>query len=99
MEAPKELVMKFCELWLEQYLPQLQEYQRWCTKVLNLKVGDLVLLETENKKQFQWPVARVNEIMRGNDGLVHTVLVRTKTSRDLLRRGIHEIFPLEACSE
>ena len=91
--------MKFRELWLEQYLPQLQERQCWHTKEPNLKVGDLVLLETENKKQFQWPVARVYKIMRGKDGLVSAVLVRTKTSCDLLRRGIHEIFPLEACRE
>ena len=98
-EARKELVMKFRELWLEQYLSQLQERQRWRTKGPNLNVGDLVLLKTENKKQFQWPVARVNKIMRGKDGLMHTVLVRTKTNRDLLRRGIHEIFPLEACRE
>ena len=88
--------MKFRKLWLEQYLPQLQERQSWRTKEPNLKVGDLVLLETENKKQFQWPVARVNKIMRGKDGLVCTVLVRTKTSHDLLGRGIHEIFHLEA---
>ena len=95
-EVCKELVMKFRELWLEQYLPQLQERQCWRTKEPNLKIGDLVLLETKNKKQFQWPVARVNKIMRGKDGLVRTVLVRTKTSRGLLRRGIHEIFPPEA---
>ena len=49
--------MKFRELWLEQYLSQLQERQHWRTKESNLKVGDLVLLETEKKKQFQWPVA------------------------------------------
>ena len=98
-EVRKELVMKFHELWLEQYLPQLQERQHWRTKEPNLKIGDLVLLETENKKQFQWPVARVNKIIVGKDGLVRTVLVRTKTSRGLLRRDIHEIFPLEACHE
>ena len=95
-EARKELVMKFRELWLEQYLPQLQERQCWHTKEPNLKVGDLVLLETETKKQFQWPVSQVNKIMHRKDGLVRTVLVRTKTSRDLLQRGIHEIFPLKA---
>ena len=54
-EARRGLVMKFRDLWLEQYLPQLQERQRWRAKESNLKVGDLVLLETENKKQFQWP--------------------------------------------
>ena len=59
--------MKFRELWLEQYLPQLQERQLWRTKESNLKVRDLVLLETENKKQVQWPVAGVNKIMRGKD--------------------------------
>ena len=67
-EVLKELVMKFRELWLEQYLPQLQvQLQRWRTKEPNLKIEDLVLLETENKKQFQWSIARVNKIMHGKD--------------------------------
>ena len=37
--------MKFRQLWLEKYLPQLQERQGWHTKEPNLKIGDLVLLE------------------------------------------------------
>ena len=54
-----------------------------------------MLLETDKKKQFLWPVARVNKVIYGKDGLVRTVLVRTKENKNLLTRGIHEIFPLE----
>ena len=80
-------------------MPQLQERQKWRTKEPNLQVGDLVLLETKNQKQFLWPVARVIEIIKGRDGLVRTVKVRTKVNKELLKRGIHEIYPLEACRE
>ena len=55
----------------------------------------MVLLETDKKKKFQWPVARVNKIIYGKDGLVRTVFVRTKENKALLTRGIHEIYPLE----
>ena len=66
---------------------------------MELKLGDLVLLETEKLKQFQWPVARVVELIKGADGIVRTVRVRTKGSSELLRRNIHEIFPLESTHE
>ena len=54
-EVRKELVMKFRKLWLEQYLPQLEEHQRWRTKKPNLKIGDLVLLEPKIKNNFNGP--------------------------------------------
>ena len=98
-ETRKGLVEKFRELWLTQYLPQLQTRQKWHTKEPNLKMGDLVLIETEKKKKFQWPVARVAQILYGDDGLVRTVFVRTKENKNLLTRGIHELFPLEADRE
>ena len=95
----KDMVERFKELWLKQYLPQLQVRQKWRTKHQELKLGDLVLLETENLKQFQWPVARVVDLIRSPDGIVRTVRVRTKNSSEPLRRNIHEIFPLEASGE
>ena len=98
-ETRKKLVETFRHLWLTQYLPQLQERTKWQTKHANLKVGDLVLLETDKKKQFQWPVARVAQILYGEDGLVRTVYVKTKESKNLLTRGVHELFPLEATKE
>ena len=98
-ESRKELVAEFRRLWLKQYLPQLQERKKWKKSHPPLEVGDLVLLETANLKQFKWPVARVNKIITGADGLIRSVWLRTKDSKGLLKRGVHELFPLEASGD
>ena len=58
-----------------------------------------MLIEEQNRKQYQWPLGRVFRIIKGPDGQVRTVLLRSKTSRKILKRSIHEIFPLEACRD
>ena len=35
----------------------------------NLKIDDVVLLADENYPRGQWPLVRVVEVMKGNDGM------------------------------
>ena len=94
-EQRQNLVRELKGLWLRQYLPALQERSKWKTKQPNLKVGDLVLIETENIKKHLWPVARVKEIVRGTDGSIRTVLIKTSGGKTTLKRSVHDLFPLE----
>ena len=98
-EQRKNLTERFRKLWLKQYLPELQERHKWFTKTPNLRVGDLVLIEEENKKQHQWPVARVRQVFTSQDGLVRKVLLKSRGHKQLIKRSVHEIFPLETCRE
>ena len=95
----QNLSREFEKLWTSQYLTQLHTRHRWVSKHPNLKIGDLVLIEEQNRKQYQWPLGRVFRIIKGPDGQVRTVLLRSKNSRKILKRSIHEIFPLEACRD
>ena len=95
----QDLSREFKELWTSQYLTQLHSRHKWFSKQPNLKIGDLVLIEEQNRKQYQWPLARVFRIIRGKDGQVRTVLLRSRNSNQILKRSIHEINPLEACRE
>ena len=98
-EQRQNLSQEFKKLWTSQYLTQLHSRHRWFSKQPNLKIGDLVLIEEQNRKQYQWPLARVFRIIKGQDGRVRTVLLRSKNSKKILKRSIHEIFPLEACRD
>ncbi|CAG7832497.1 unnamed protein product, partial [Allacma fusca] len=39
----------------------------------SMKIGDIVLLEQDNKKRINWPLARVSELLPGKDGIVRVV--------------------------
>ena len=63
--------------WIKEYLPTLQEQKKWNEPKENLKVDDLVLLADEHYPRGQWPLARVVEVFKGEDGYVRSVKVIT----------------------
>ena len=105
------MVNLFWKRWLKEYLPYLQERQKWNSKEPNLKVDDLVLVMDENYPRGQWPVGRVVEMKVSEDGLVRAVNVKTsstvitrakrqrrgelKTTSTVLTRPIQKLCRLE----
>ena len=78
----QELTNAFWKRWLRDYLPLLQERQKWTAEKRNLQINDLVLVVDERLTRGQWPM-----------GLV---LVRTSNIR--LRRDTRKLCLLEgAC--
>ncbi|XP_048587461.1 uncharacterized protein LOC125570202 [Nematostella vectensis] len=51
----------FWRRWLHEYLPALQERQKWLHPRRNLVAGDLVLLADESCPRGQWPLGLVQE--------------------------------------
>ena len=94
-ETREKLMAMFKELWLKQYLPQLQERHKWRSRQPNIKVGDIVLIEKENVLKHRWPLARVKELISGMDGKIRTVKVKTAKGETVLKRSIHDLYPLE----
>jgi len=60
------------------------------------KVGDVVLVGSDDKRRLQWPLARIIELIPGRDGIVRTV--RVKTHHGMLLRPIQRLYPLEVSS-
>jgi hypothetical protein len=105
------MVNLFWKRWLKEYLPYLQERQKWNSKEPHLKVDDLVLVMDENDLRGQWPVGRVVEMKVSEDGLVRAVNVKTsstvitrakrqrrgelKTTSTVLTRPIQKLCRLE----
>ncbi|GIX70991.1 reverse transcriptase [Caerostris extrusa] len=58
-----------------------------------LKVGDIVLIELENKKRVMWPMGKIEKIYSSRDGASRVVQVRT--SSGCLTRPIQKLYPLE----
>ncbi|XP_015433580.1 PREDICTED: uncharacterized protein LOC107189534 [Dufourea novaeangliae] len=56
-------------------------------------VGDVVLVGNDDRKRMDWPLARVMEVIRGKDGNVR--VVRVKTPRGELMRPVQRLYPLE----
>ena len=84
----------FWRRWTREYLPSLQQRQRWNKLQRNLSVNDIVLLLDENLPRNIWPLGRVLEVYQNRrDGLVRSAKVKTRTSE--LVRPIDKIVLLE----
>ena len=78
------LTDSFWKRWRGQYLPLLQTRQKWNVRQKNLSPGDVVLMVDEALPRGQWPLAKVEEVVKDHKGLVRQAVVRRGTT--LLRR-------------
>ena len=84
------LANHYWKRWLREYIPSLQERQKWHKTQRNLQTGELVLIADDNVPRHQWPIGRVTNVFSGSDGLVRSVEVRAK--RSTYRRPITKIL-------
>ena len=78
----------FWKRWIREYLPLLQERQKWNSAKRNLVVGDIVLI-VDTTPRKSWALGRVLEVVKDNKGLVRIVKLKTKTS--ILTRPIAKL--------
>ena len=70
------LCEQFWSRWKKEYLSSIQLRSKWHKTRRNLKVGDIVLVSTEEVGRNRWPLGRVVESIASDDGLVRKVRVR-----------------------
>lgn len=58
-----------------------------------IKIGEIVLVGSDNQKRINWPLARITELIKGKDGECR--LVRLKTSKGEILRPVQRIYRLE----
>lgn len=85
----------FWRRWVREYLPALQQRQKWINRQRNFAEGDIVLVVDDSAPRNSWPLGRILET-QGNsrDGCVRRVKVKTRAS--VLVRPIDKIVLLEA---
>ena len=72
----QQLSTEFWKRWLREYVPALQAKSKWLTPQADLKSGDLVLVVDSTTPRGQWPMGRVEEVLRGSDGHVRVATVK-----------------------
>ncbi|XP_038059675.1 uncharacterized protein LOC119730725 [Patiria miniata] len=80
--------------WFKEYLPSLQQRQKWLHPQRNLQVGDLVLIRHESIPRSKWPLGLMVATHPGKDGYVRSV--RVKTQAGVYVRPTDKICLLEA---
>ena len=92
----------YCK-WRREYLTDLREYHRGkCeSQVRTVSIGDVVIVFEENVKRGLWKIGKVEEVIRGRDGVVRgaKVKVMTKGKPVLLNRPVQKLYPLEVRTE
>ena len=66
--------------WKRDYLPILQERQRWLRPTSNFSVGDTVIIVDEQSPWNLWPIGRVSEVYPDSSGFVQLVKIIAKKS-------------------
>ena len=69
----------FWKRWLSEYLPSLQERQKWINPRRDFAVGDLVLIVDERVPRGQWLLGHILVVHPGRDGFIRSVKVATKS--------------------
>ena len=83
----------FWKRWIKEYIPTLQQRQKWVHDKRYLRTNDLVLVIDENMPRGKWPLGRIVKTFPGNDERIRVVEVKTKNST--LIRPIRKLVLLE----
>ena len=70
----------FWHRWVREYLPLLQERQKWFDIKRNLQVGIIVLIVDSKVPRSSWPMGVVHERIPAGKGQVNHVKVKTTTN-------------------
>lgn len=102
MQHHKNLLERFTKQWRNEYLQSLREQSIPKSKTNRepvIAVGDIVIVRDDKTNRNFWKLARVEQLLIGDDGTARAAIVRVcrKNSNhsQLLRRSIQHLIPIE----
>ena len=75
------LADNFWSNWQTGHLATMQERRKWLHPNRNVQPGDVVLIRDKNLKRNQWPMARVSETKKSDDGLVRSATLKVAKAK------------------
>lgn len=96
MEA---MVQHFWHRFRMDVLSSMHIRPKWQSKQPNIKIGDLMVVKEDNIAVNCWPLARIEELHPGSDGLVRVATIRF-SDKSLLKRSIAKLclLPMETAT-
>ena len=81
--------------WTAEYLRALRERhnQSQGTKETTLKIGDVVIIKSDEKNRAKWQLGIVHELYEGRDGVVRAVKLRA--GKNFMERSPTHLYSLE----
>ena len=70
----------FWKRWISEYLPLMQERQKWTRPRRSLTPGDIVLIADATAPRGSWLMGKVLDVRADAKGLVRSVRLQTRTS-------------------
>lgn len=84
-----KLQQEFSNRWRQECFSEMQRRNKWAGVYRALRIGDLVLIRTDNAPACDWPMGRVIEVFPGPDGRIRSCKIQTK--RTTLERPITKL--------
>ena len=78
----------FWKRWLREYIPLLQQRQKWIYPSRNVEIGDIVLL-VDNAPKNSWSLGRVVDVIMDKQG--HVIIASVKTKSNILQRPVNKL--------
>lgn len=82
-------IQAFWKRWTSDYLQSLIQTPKWREEHENVKIGQLVLIKSENIPPTYWAMGRIIETSTGSDGKVRSVTIKTHSGT--LERSIRKL--------
>jgi hypothetical protein len=85
--------------WRREYLTALREKHNLThqTTKFTVLVGDVVIVKSDDKNRGNWPLAIVQRVFPGKDGVIRAV--KLKTAKGTLERLVQHLYPMQLSSE
>ncbi len=91
------LIQSFWKRWKTDYLTSLREFHRTTgNDQQTIRLGDIVQIHDDSPR-VNWKIGMVSDVIRGNDGLIRSAIITTKTGKT--SRPIVKLYPLEVNNE
>ncbi|XP_055590957.1 uncharacterized protein LOC129743040 [Uranotaenia lowii] len=91
-ELIQQRTQHFWNRWTNEYLVELHRYTTTDPKKVTLKVGQIVILRDQLLPPVRWPLARIETLHPGEDGITRVVTIRTAAGN--FKRSVAMICPL-----
>ena len=86
------LANQYWRRWMNEFVPNLLQRQKWFQERKTFCVNDVVLLVEDTQQRSKWVMGRILETNPDKRGFVRTVLVKTPTN--VVKRPIAKLCPV-----